>query len=80
MLTQVLQNGHHQAVRIPADFHFDVDTVEILRAENGDIILRSTTSKNIGDELFALFDDFDDGFIRAVEDRDNTVPQERETL
>lgn len=30
MLTQVLQNGHHQAVRIPVDFHFDVDTIEIL--------------------------------------------------
>lgn len=39
MMTKVFQSGNSQAVRIPVDFRFDVDTVEILHRENGDIIL-----------------------------------------
>lgn len=81
MLTRVFQSGNSQAVRIPLDFRFDVDTVEIFRAENGDVILRATQpKKGLGDELFALFEGFDDDLIRAVEDRDNEPPQEREAL
>lgn len=45
MLTRVFQSGNSQAVRIPLDFRFDVDTVEIFRAENGDVILRATEPK-----------------------------------
>ena len=30
MMTKVFQSGNSQAVRIPVDFRFDVDTVEIL--------------------------------------------------
>lgn len=40
MMTKVFQSGNSQAVRIPFDFRFDVDTVEIFRGENGDLILR----------------------------------------
>lgn len=39
-----------------------------------------TSNKGLGDELFELFANFDDDFIRAVEDRDNDPPQEREAL
>lgn len=81
MLTRVFQSGNSQAVRIPADFRLTVDTVEIIKADNGDLILRpSTPQKGLGDEFLALFDGFDDDFIRAVEDRDNEPPQEREAL
>ncbi len=40
MLTKVFQSGNSQAVRIPMNFRFDVDTVEIFRTENGDVVLR----------------------------------------
>lgn len=40
MMTRIFQSGNSQAVRIPMDFRFDVDAVEIFKAENGDVILR----------------------------------------
>ena len=81
MLTRVFQSGNSQAVRIPADFRLNVDTVEIFKSENGDLILRQPTpQKGLGDELFELFANFDDDVIRAIEDRDNDPPQEREAL
>lgn len=81
MLTRVFQSGNSQAVRIPLDFRFEVDTVEIFKAENGDVILRpSKPKKGLGDELFELFANFNDDVIRAIEDRDNEPPQEREGL
>lgn len=33
MITKVFQSGYSQAVRIPVDFRFDVDTVEILHGK-----------------------------------------------
>lgn len=79
MITKVFQSGNSQAVRIPVDFRLDVDTVEILHGENGDIILRPF--KPQADLAFlALFSDFDQDFIEALENRDITPPQERDTL
>ncbi len=78
MLTKVFQSGNSQAVRIPVDFRFDVDTVEIFRADNGDIVLRPARSS--ADEFLALFEGFDDSFIAALEDRDDAPPQERPSL
>lgn len=54
MMTKVFQSGNSQAVRIPVDFRFDVDTVEILRRENDDIILCSFKPKT-DVEFLALF-------------------------
>lgn len=69
MLTKVFQSGNSQAVRIPMDFRFQVDTVEILRGNNGDVILRPIqTSPH--DDFLALFDGFDDDFIETLSDRD----------
>ncbi|PJG82946.1 antitoxin [Caviibacterium pharyngocola] len=79
MMTRVFQSGNSQAVRIPFDFRLDVDTVEILRGENDDIILRPIKPK-ADLEFLALFDDFDESFISALEDRDIAPPQERESL
>ncbi|HNB43329.1 MAG TPA: AbrB/MazE/SpoVT family DNA-binding domain-containing protein, partial [Burkholderiaceae bacterium] len=38
-LTRVFQSGNSQAVRLPKEFRFDVDEVEILR-QGDDVILR----------------------------------------
>lgn len=79
MITKVFQSGNSQAVRIPFDFRFDVDTVEILQGQNGDVILRPVKSQ-ADMEFLALFSDFDDDFIQAFGDRDVSPPQEREDL
>lgn len=80
MLTRVFQSGNSQAVRIPISFRFQVDTVEILHGDNGDVILRPIQPDTRGEDFLALFEGFDEDFIRAVEERDNTPPQERDTL
>lgn len=79
MLTKVFQSGNSQAVRIPMDFRFQVDTVEILRGNNGDVILRPIQTPP-QDDFLALFDGFDDDFIETLSDRDSTPPQERDKL
>lgn len=79
MMTKVFQSGNSQAVRIPVDFRFDVDTVEILHGENGDIILRPFKPK-VNMEFLDLFEGFDEDFIEALENRDLTPPQERDSL
>ncbi|WP_150538276.1 antitoxin [Actinobacillus vicugnae] len=79
MMTKVFRSGNSQAVRIPANFRLDVDTVEILHGENGDIILRPFKPK-VDISFLDLFSDFDDDFIQALENRDIEPPQEREDL
>lgn len=79
MMTKVFQSGNSQAVRIPFDFRFDVDTVEIFRGEGGDLILRPV-KPNTDLEFLALFSDFDESFIDALADRDIAPPQERDVL
>ncbi|WP_448916854.1 antitoxin [Haemophilus sputorum] len=79
MMTKVFQSGNSQAVRIPVDFRFDVDTVEILHGENGDIILRPFKPK-VDIEFLDLFEGFDEDFIEALENRDLAPPQERDSL
>ena len=79
MITKVFQSGYSQAVRIPVGFRLDIDTVEILHGENSDIILRSFKPK-ADMEFLALFEGFDEDFIEALENRDLTPPQERDSL
>ena len=79
MITKVFQSGYSQAVRIPVDFRLDVDTVEILHWENGDIILRPFKPK-ADMEFLALFEGFDEDFIETLENRDVAPPQERDSL
>ncbi|MFZ7274363.1 antitoxin [Avibacterium avium] len=79
MMTKVFKSGNSQAVRIPSSFRLDVDTVEILQGEDGDIILRPFKPK--ADLSFLeLFSGFDESFIEALENQDITPPQEREEL
>lgn len=78
MQTKVFQSGNSQAVRIPMGFRFQVDTVEILHGDNGDVILRPIAKQQ--NDFLALFDGFDDDFIEALSDRDTTPPQERDKL
>ena len=72
---RIFQSGNSQAVRLPKEFRFDVDQVEIFR-RGDEVVLRpvSSNAAAIFDALTALPDDF------MADGRDDTPPQEREAL
>lgn len=74
-LARIFQSGNSQAVRLPKDFRFDVDQVEIFR-RGDEVVLRPVTSNAaaIFDALAALPADF------MAEGREDTPPQEREAF
>ena len=72
---KVFRSGNSQAVRIPREFQFDTDEVEIER-RGDEIILRRPVRNLRGafDALAALPDDF------FAEGREDLLPQSREGL
>ena len=72
---RIFQSGNSQAVRLPKEFRFDVDEVEILR-QGDDVVLRvpQRSAAAIFDALASLPDDF------MADGRDDTPPQPREAL
>lgn len=72
-LARVFQSGNSQAVRLPKEFRFDVDEVEIFR-RGDEIVLRPIASNAaaIFDALTQLPADF------MEQGRDDTPPQERD--
>lgn len=75
---KVFMTGRSQAVRIPADYRFDVDEVYIHKdPQNGNIVL--SPSQGTWDEIFAVLDEagFPDDFLA---DRSQGLPQNREEL
>ena len=72
---RVFRSGNSQAVRLPKQFRFDVDEVEILR--RGDEIVLREPKRNLVrafDALCAMPDDFMSG------GRNDEVPQRRDDL
>ena len=72
---RVFQSGNSQAVRLPKEFRFDTEQVEIFRQGN-DIVLRErpTNAAAIFDALARLPADFMEA------GRTDTPPQEREAF
>jgi antitoxin VapB len=72
---RIFQSGNSQAVRLPKDFRFDVDQVEIFR-RGDEVVLRPVTvsAAAIFDALAGLPDDF------MPDGRNDTPPQERESF
>jgi antitoxin VapB len=73
--TRIFKSGNSQAVRLPKQFRFHVDEVEILRRGN-EIVLREP-KRNLGDAFAALAgmpDDFMSG------GRQDLPPQKRKAL
>lgn len=70
---RVFQSGNSQAVRLPKEFRFEVDEVEILR-QGDDVVLRvpRRSAAVVFDALAAMPDDF------MADGRDDALPQERE--
>lgn len=74
-IARIFQSGNSQAVRLPKEFRFNVDQVEIFRQGN-DIVLRErpATAEAIFDALAELPADF------MADGRSDTPPQAREPL
>jgi len=72
---RVFKSGNSQAVRLPKQFRFDVDEVEILRRGH-EIVLRRP-KRNLG-EAFAALGAMPDDFM--TDGREDSIPQKRETL
>lgn len=72
-LARVFQSGNSQAVRLPKEFRFDVDEVEIFR-RGDEIVLRAITPNGaaVFDALASLPADFKE------QGREDSPPQERE--
>ncbi len=72
---RVFQSGNSQAVRLPKEFRFSVDQVEIFR-QGSDIVLRErpANAAAIFDTLAALPEDF------MADGRGDTLPQERKSF
>ena len=72
---RVFQSGNSQAVRLPKEFRFNVDQVEIFR-QGGDIVLRAVPVSAA--VVFDLLASFPPDFMQ--EGRGDTPPQEREAF
>jgi antitoxin VapB len=74
-IARIFQSGNSQAVRLPKEFRFDTDQVEIFR-QGSDIVLRQlpTNAAAVFDLLSSLPGDF------MAEGRQDTPPQEREAF
>ncbi len=74
-MARIFQSGNSQAVRLPKEFRFDTDQVEIFR-QGSDIVLRQVpkNAAAVFDLLSSLPNDF------MAEGRQDTPPQEREAF
>ena len=73
VFARIFQSGNSQAVRLPREFRFDVDRVEIFR-RGDEVVLRPlpADASFIADVLREMPADF------MVDGRDDTPPQERD--
>lgn len=74
---RVFQSGNSQAVRLPKEFRFASNEVEIFRRGN-EIVLREKPS-SLGDAFDALAE-LPEDMIAALENFQDGPPQEREGL
>ncbi len=72
---RIFQSGNSQAVRLPKDFRFDVDQVEIFR-RGDEIVLRAVpvSAAAVFDVLTQLPEDF------LAEGRQDAPPQQRDSF
>lgn len=71
--TRVFKSGNSQTVRIPKEFQFDVDEVEVFR--RGDELVIRPKKDNIAD-VFDLITGLSDDFME--DGRGDSPPQERD--
>lgn len=72
---RIFMNGNSQAVRLPKDFRFDSDEVEILR--RGDEVVLRQKRQNLK-QAFELLTEMPEDFFD--DDRQDPPPETRESL
>lgn len=72
---RVFQSGNSQAVRLPKEFRFSSDRVEIIRRGN-EVILRECA--NNAQVIFDLLNSLPANFM--TQDREDALPQERDAF
>ena len=70
---RVFQSGNSQAVRLPKEFRFNIDRVEIFR-RGDEVVLREIPSSAAA--IFDVLASFPEDFM--ADGRDDPPPQERE--
>lgn len=73
-VTRVFKNGNSQSVRIPKEYRFSVDEVEIIRVDDG--LLLRPTRKGLG-RVLELFEAFSDD---VLDERNQPAQQRRDGL
>jgi antitoxin VapB len=71
---KVFRSGNSQAVRIPVEFQFDTDEVEIFRRDD-ELVLRKKAQSL--EQAFHLLASLPENFL---EEREDSLPQERSGL
>lgn len=74
-IARVFRSGNSQAIRLPKEFRFNSDEVEIFR-RGDEVILRER--KASAAEIFDILASFPEDFM--AEERVDAPPQERESL
>lgn len=67
-VAQVFNNGRSRAIRIPKEFEFDEERVEIRKAENGDLIIHPVRKKSLLEVLDELVELNEDEMMPEIED------------
>lgn len=67
-IAQVFNNGRSRAIRIPKEFEFDEERVEIRKAENGDLIIHPVRKKSLLEVLSELEELSEDEMMPDIED------------
>lgn len=67
-IAQVFNNGRSRAIRIPKEFEFEEERVEIRKAENGDLIIHPVRKKSLLEVLDELVELNEDEMMPEIDD------------
>lgn len=67
-IAQVFNNGRSRAIRIPKEFEFEEERVEIRKAENGDLIIHPVRKRSLLEVLAELVELNEDEMMPEIED------------
>lgn len=67
-IAQVFNNGRSRAIRIPKEFEFEADQVEISMNENGDLLVHPVKKKSLLDLLASLEPLSEEDWMPEIED------------
>ncbi|NTE89294.1 antitoxin [Agrobacterium rubi] len=67
-IAQVFNNGRSRAIRIPKEFEFEADQVEISMNENGDLLVHPVKKRSLLELLASLEPLSEEDWMPEIED------------